>query len=72
MMQAPARSLVLWFPDWPVTALVREATTPPRADAAIAVFERNMVVACSAAARAQGVRRGQRRRGQEQGADDAA
>lgn len=61
-MQAPARSLVLWFPDWPVTALRREATTPPRADAAVAVFEKNIVTACSAAARAQGVRRGQRRR----------
>lgn len=61
-MQTPVRSLVLWFPDWPIVALRREASTPPRADAAIAVFERNIVTACSPAARAQGVRRGHRRR----------
>ena len=137
----PVRSLVLWFPDWPVTALEREAGAaaerpgtvreaagerpgaesgaagePPgtetdavgetpltgrqrvgadsgavrgsgaeRASGAvpgrgagpgagqapgvgrgarhpIAVVERNLVVACSASARAEGVRRGQRRR----------
>ena len=54
----PVRSLVLWFPDWPVTALEREAAAADR----IAVVERNLVVACSASARAEGVRRGQRRR----------
>ncbi|WP_243073835.1 DNA polymerase Y family protein [Microbacterium sp. SS28] len=57
---APVRSLVLWFPDWPVTALAREGAVDPSAP--VAVFERNEVVACSAAARANGVRRGQRRR----------
>ncbi|MEU1972875.1 DNA polymerase Y family protein [Microbacterium sp. NPDC019599] len=57
---ASVRSLVLWFPDWPVTALAREGAVDP--DAPVAVFERNEVVACSAAARAEGVRRGQRRR----------
>ncbi|WP_347976207.1 DNA polymerase Y family protein [Microbacterium sp. ProA8] len=56
----PVRSLVLWFPDWPVTALEREAAAA--AADRIAVVERNLVVACSAAARAEGVRRGQRRR----------
>jgi protein ImuB len=56
------RSLVLWFPDWPVTAFLREKTTRVEAAAAVAVFERNVVVACSPAARAHGVRRGQRRR----------
>ncbi|MDN3497564.1 hypothetical protein QL996_16610, partial [Planococcus sp. APC 4015] len=122
-MESPVRSLVLWFPDWPVTALTRTADVsrpdaaapgaarlgapppePPssviagfdptqrgiaafetaRPDAAapgvaspgatppglagldparpIAVVESNLVVACSAAARAEGVRRGQRRR----------
>ncbi|RKT33505.1 protein ImuB [Microbacterium sp. AG1240] len=63
-MHEPTRSLVLWFPDWPVTAYLREATTSAaaRAGAPIAVFERNLVVACSASAREQGVRRGQRRR----------
>lgn len=70
----PVRSLVLWFPDWPVTALTRvgapgadpgrgDDTTQPLDPALpIAVLERNLVVACSAAARAEGVRRGQRRR----------
>ncbi len=57
---APVRSLVLWFPDWPVTALAREGAVDPAAP--VAVFERNEVVACSAAARLDGVRRGQRRR----------
>ncbi|WP_439592004.1 DNA polymerase Y family protein [Microbacterium sp.] len=108
-MDAPIRSLVLWFPDWPVTALTRAAASEPRrpdpsrpgragapavtgrapvmtgrapamtgrAPAAraivpdaepldpalpIAVIEGNAVIACSAAARAEGVRRGQRRR----------
>jgi protein ImuB len=56
----PVRSLVLWFPDWPVTALEREAAAA--AADRIAVVERNLVVACSASARAEGVRRGQRRR----------
>ncbi|GAB2835214.1 DNA polymerase Y family protein [Microbacterium insulae] len=61
---APVRSLVLWFPDWPVTALLHEAaeSSPPGRAGPIAVIERNLVVACSAAARAEGVRRGQRRR----------
>jgi protein ImuB len=61
-MQAPTRSLVLWFPDWPITAFVHEASSPPRDDAPVAVFAHNIVVACSAVARVQGVRRGQRRR----------
>lgn len=60
-MSAPVRSLVLWFPDWPVTALAREGLVPdPRTP--VAVFENNLVVACSPAARSSGVRRGQRRR----------
>lgn len=57
---APVRSLVLWMPDWPVTALMREATEDD--DRPVAVFAHNTVVACSASARAEGVRRGQRRR----------
>ncbi|MEZ3161679.1 DNA polymerase Y family protein [Microbacterium sp. BWT-B31] len=65
--RAPERSLVLWFPDWPVTALLREgarddAGEPYDPVAPIAVMHANQVVACSAAARAAGVRRGQRRR----------
>jgi protein ImuB len=56
------RSLVVWVPDWPVVALTRDGDEPPSPDQPIAVFEKNVVVACSADARAEGVRRGQRRR----------
>lgn len=67
MPGAPARSLVLWFPDWPVTAFLHEtATTATSASLheapPVAVIANNAVVACSPAARAEGVRRGQRRR----------
>ena len=55
------RSLVLWFPDWPVTALLRERSAAPT-EAPVAVVHGNTVVACSPAARVEGVRRGQRRR----------
>ncbi len=54
------RVVVLWCPDWPVVAgAVAEGLA---AQAPAAVVAANRVVACSAAARAQGVRRGQRRR----------
>lgn len=74
VVDSPVRSLVLWFPDWPVTALLRDAGAGAAAGAAdraaasldpsrpIAVVERNLVAACSASARVEGVRRGQRRR----------
>src|SRR5205823_2466412 len=52
----PTRTLVMWCPDWPVTA----AGFGP--DEAVAVLFANRVVACSAAARAGGVHRGLRRR----------
>ncbi|WP_127476156.1 DNA polymerase Y family protein [Microbacterium sulfonylureivorans] len=66
-VESPVRSLVLWFPDWPVTALTRDGGglaggVPLDASRAVAVMERNLVTACSATARAEGVRRGQRRR----------
>jgi protein ImuB len=50
------RTLVVWCPDWPVTATGHGAAGP------VAVVRANRVVACSAAARADGVERGQRRR----------
>lgn len=54
----PPRTLVLWCPDWPVTAAGADL------DAPAAVLEgegaRRVVVACSPAARESGVRRGQR------------
>ena len=89
---APVRSLMLWLPDWPVTAFLRDGSgqsngsgqfngavqsngtgrpggaenggTDAGADTEqpLAVLAGNIVVACSAAARAEGVRRGQRRR----------
>ncbi|MFT4212687.1 MAG: DNA polymerase Y family protein [Microbacterium sp.] len=54
------RSLVVWCPDWPVIALEREGVAA--VGEPLVVIEKNVVVACSAAARAEGVRRGQRRR----------
>jgi protein ImuB len=57
---APARVLALWSPDWPVTAAARAAHVTPDRPAAVVVA--NRVLACSAVARAAGVRRGLRRR----------
>jgi protein ImuB len=56
----PVRVLALWSPDWPVTAAARAAHVPPDRPAAVIVA--NRVLACSAGARAAGVRRGLRRR----------
>ncbi|MFC6935836.1 hypothetical protein ACFQHO_39820 [Actinomadura yumaensis] len=50
------RVLAVWCPDWPATAAGVDAATPG------AVVLQNRVVACTAAARAEGVRRGQRLR----------
>jgi len=50
------RTLVVWCPDWPLVAAGRPAVEPA------AVLHANRVVACTAAARGEGVRRGQRRR----------
>jgi protein ImuB len=57
---AATRVLALWSPDWPVTAAAMAAHVPPHRPAAVIVA--NRVLACSAVARAQGVRRGLRRR----------
>lgn len=54
------RVLALWLPDWPVTAAAIAAHVPAHRPAA--VIGANRVLACSAVARAQGVRRGLRRR----------
>ena len=54
------RVLAIWCMDWPATAAAASAGLPPTAQ--IAVTFANRVVACSAAARAAGVRRGLRRR----------
>lgn len=55
-----ARLLVLWVPDWPVVAHARAARVP--AAAPVALLDKGLVLACSAAARDEGVRRGMRRR----------
>ncbi|WP_434810111.1 DNA polymerase Y family protein [Microbacterium sp. bgisy189] len=59
---ALTRSLVVWMPDWPVVALTRDGDDPPDPALPIAVFSKGTVIACSPAARAEGVRVGQRRR----------
>src|SRR5574341_1457940 len=51
-----ARVLAIWCPGWPVAAARVPATEP------VAVLDAGRVLACSAAARAEGVRLGQRRR----------
>ncbi|HET9255302.1 MAG TPA: DNA polymerase Y family protein [Pseudonocardiaceae bacterium] len=57
---APARVVVVWCPDWPVVAGTAAEALAMGTPAAVVAA--NRVVACSAAAREQGVRRGQRRR----------
>ncbi|GAA2792736.1 hypothetical protein GCM10010522_07790 [Kribbella solani] len=52
--------MVIWVPDWPVVAAAVAAGRSP--DDPIAVLEKGKVLATSAAARAEGVRRGQRAR----------
>ncbi|MDV2474776.1 DNA polymerase Y family protein [Rhodococcus zopfii] len=56
----PARVLALWCPDWPAVAAAAAADLP--ATEPVAVMSANRVLACSATARAAGVRRGLRRR----------
>src|SRR5690349_16983047 len=55
---SPERAIVAWCPDWPIRAGAAEAGIGPEAE--IAVVEGGVVAACSAAARAAGVRRGLR------------
>jgi protein ImuB len=54
------RLLVLWCPDWPVHAHIVAERLP--ADAPVALIDKNIVLACSLAARVEGVRRGMRQR----------
>ncbi|WP_346539242.1 DNA polymerase Y family protein [Micromonospora sp. DPT] len=60
MTGAPVRTLLLWCPDWPVIAA--EIVDGVPATGPVAVLHANRVVACSEQARAEGVRRGLRRR----------
>ncbi|MET0414739.1 MAG: DNA polymerase Y family protein [Actinoplanes sp.] len=59
-MAAGARTLLLWCPDWPVVAA--EIVDGVPATGPVVVLHGNRVVACSEAARQEGVRRGLRRR----------
>ncbi|WP_307836656.1 DNA polymerase Y family protein [Paractinoplanes durhamensis] len=54
------RTLLVWCPDWPVTAA--EIVDGVPAAGPVAVLRENRVIACSEAARQDGVRRGLRRR----------
>ncbi|MCO1577174.1 DNA polymerase Y family protein [Crossiella sp. SN42] len=56
----PLRLLVIWCPDWPVTAAIAAAGLDPRTPCA--VLAGGKVLACSATARVEGIRRGLRRR----------
>ncbi|MFI7574175.1 DNA polymerase Y family protein [Micromonospora sp. NPDC049497] len=56
----PVRTVLLWCPDWPVIAA--EIVDGVPATGPVAVLHANRVVACSERARAEGVRRGLRRR----------
>ncbi len=59
-IQSAPRTIAIWCPDWPVTAARTAAGLPD--DTPVAVVTANRVVACSYVARANGVRRGLRRR----------
>jgi len=52
------RTMVVWVPDWPALVQQAEHGEPQ----ALAVLDKGAVLACTPAARAQGVRRGMRRR----------
>src|SRR3954469_8015894 len=54
-----ARTMVVWCPDWPVVAAAGETGV---GDKPVAVIDKGQVFACSANARIEGVRRGQRTR----------
>lgn len=54
------RTLMLWCPDWPVIAVaITEGLSPHEP---VAVLRANRILACSPAARVEGVRRGLRKR----------
>ncbi len=55
-----SRVLAIWCMDWPAVAAAAAAGLPPTAPVAVTLA--NRVIACSASARAAGVRRGLRRR----------
>ncbi|WP_109507649.1 DNA polymerase Y family protein [Nocardioides speluncae] len=54
-----ARTLALWCPDWPVVAAA-QSHAPARGQAPVALIDKGLVSACSAAAREEGVQTGLR------------
>ncbi len=60
----PVRTAALWVPDWPVLAAMGAEQVPAHLPAA--VHDTRQVIAASAPARRQGVRRGMRRRTAQQ------
>ena len=54
------RAVVVWCPDWPAVAGARQLGRPT--DEPAAVLHANRVVACTSAARKEGIRTGQRKR----------
>lgn len=64
MTEFAERVMVLWVPDWPVHAYLREREEghAPGADRALALIAQHRVVACSPEARVAGVRVGIRER----------
>src|SRR3954465_2784931 len=59
-MAGSSRVLAIWCMDWPAVAALAASGLPPTAPVAVTLA--NRVIACSASARAAGVRRGLRRR----------
>jgi protein ImuB len=55
-----SRTLLVWCPDWPV--LAAEIVEGVPAHGPVAILSANRVIACSEAARAEGIRRGLRKR----------
>ncbi|WP_238155230.1 DNA polymerase Y family protein [Kribbella soli] len=60
LMNGLTRTMVIWVPDWPVAAAAVATGRSPAEP--IAVLEKGKVLATSATARAEGVRRGQQAR----------
>lgn len=58
-----SRLMVVWCPDWPAVTAAVIAGLPPHVP--VAIVAANRVVACSSPARAEGIRRGSRRRDAE-------
>jgi protein ImuB len=54
------RALVIWCPDWPVVAAVTKERLSDHSP--VAIVQAGQILACSFAAREEGVRRGMRRR----------